>query len=129
MRLLLDTHTILWYIFGDSRLSSRARDAILTTDEVYWSMVSIWEIGIKQSLGKPGFELPADWARFLPEQMSLQGFSHLPIDSSHCEAVSKLHWYHRDPFDRLLIATAKIENLTIVSRDTSFQKYPIDQIW
>lgn len=129
MRLLLDTHTILWYIFGDPRLSDRARDAILTTDEVYWSMISIWEISIKHSLGKPNFQLPPGWTSFLPEQMSLQGFSHLPIHSSHCETVSKLPWYHRDPFDRLLIATAKTENLTIVSRDTNFQKYQVDCIW
>lgn len=129
MRLLLDTHSILWYFFGDPRLSSRARDAILTTEEVYWSMVSIWEIGIKHSLGKPGFQIPAGWARFLPEQMSLQGFSHLPIDSSHFEAVSKLPWHHRDPFDRLLIATAKTENLTIVSCDNSLKPYPVDTIW
>ena len=129
MRLLLDTHTILWYIFGDTRLSIRARELILKTDEIYWSMVSIWEMGIKQSIGKPDFQLPANWSQYIPSEMSRQGLSLLDIRPSHCNTVSVLPWHHRDPFDRLLIATAQTENLTIISRDSHFKSYDVEIIW
>ncbi len=92
-------------------------------------MISIWEIAIKLSLDRPDFKLAAGWAERITREMEICGFRHIQIANDHMENLSKLPWYHRDPFDRLLIATAKTENLTIVSRDTSFQKYPIDQIW
>ena len=92
-------------------------------------MISIWEIAIKLSLDRPDFKLAAGWAERITREMGICGFLHIHIATHHLENLSKLSWYHRDPFDRLLIATAKTENLTIVSRDTSFQKYSLDQIW
>jgi PIN domain nuclease of toxin-antitoxin system len=129
LRLLLDTHTILWIIRDDPRLPSNTRNIISNADQVYWSMISIWEIAIKLSLDRPDFKLTTGWAERITREMEICGFRHIHIGNDHMENLSKLPWHHRDPFDRLLIATAKTENLTIVSRDTSFQKYPIDQIW
>jgi PIN domain nuclease of toxin-antitoxin system len=92
-------------------------------------MVSIWEIAIKLSLDRPDFKLAAGWAERITREMEICGFLHIHIASHHLENLSKLPWYHRDPFDRLLIATAKTENLTIVSRDNSFKPYAAETIW
>lgn len=92
-------------------------------------MISIWEIAIKLSLNRPDFDLSAGWAERITREMEICGFRPIHITNDHMENLSKLPWHHRDPFDRLLIAIAQTENLSIVSRDGNFQKYPIDQIW
>jgi PIN domain nuclease of toxin-antitoxin system len=129
LRLLLDTHTILWIIRDDPKLPSDTKNIISNADQVYWSMISIWEIAIKLSLDRPDFQLAAGWAERITREMEICGFLQIYIAAHHLENLSILPWHHRDPFDRLLIATAKTENLSIVSRDASFQKYSIDQIW
>lgn len=129
MRLLLDTHTLLWMTFDDPRLSENARNAIISADEVLWSIASLWEIGIKLSLYRPGFQLGPAWARLLPEEMQRNQIRRLNIEPSHCDAVALLPWHHRDPFDRLMIAQARTENLALVTRDALIPSYGIDCIW
>ena len=90
-------------------------------------MASFWEIAIKQSLGKLG--LPAAVERYLPEQMSLNGFETLAIKFRHVAGTADLPWHHRDPFDRLLVAQAMEEKVSIVSRDAQFDAYGLTRIW
>jgi PIN domain nuclease of toxin-antitoxin system len=129
LRLLLDTHTILWIIRDDPKLPSNTRSIISNADQVYWSIISIWEIAIKLSLDRSDFQLAAGWAERITREMEICGFLQSHIATHHLENLSKLPWYHRDPFDRLLIATAKTENLTIISRDPHFQNYDVELIW
>ena len=129
LRLLLDTHTILWIIRDDPKLSSSTRTIISNAHQTYWSMISIWEIAIKLSLDRPDFKLAAGWAERITREMEICGLKQIHISNHHLENLSRLPWYHRDPFDRLLIATAKTENLTIVSRDSHFQNYDVKSIW
>jgi PIN domain nuclease of toxin-antitoxin system len=129
LRLLLDTHTILWLISNDPRLNQNTKNIISDAEEVYWSMISIWEIAIKLSVERLDFKLAAGWEKDIPHEMKLCGFHQILISPHHLESLSRLPFIHRDPFDRLLIATAKTENFTIVSRDSNFQKYQVDLIW
>jgi len=101
--ILLDTHALLWWCEDSPELSARARKAIAEED-CFVSMASFWEIAIKQSLGKLG--LPAAVERYLPEQMSLNGFETLDITFRQTMGTATLPWRHRDPFDRLLAAQA-----------------------
>lgn len=104
MRYLLDTHTFLWWIVDDPRLSSRSRAIIKEpNNEIYFSAASAWEIAIKAQLGRITFE--DDPAAFIPQQIAANGFMNLPIRSEHALHVSTLPLLHRDPFDRILVAT------------------------
>ena len=129
MRILLDTHTIIWPITNDERLSSRAQKAISSAEEAYWSPLLLWEIAIKISTRKESFELSADWHSLIPSFLSENQCSRIDITPQHCAVLTTLPFYHRDPFDRMLIATAQSEDLTIVSRDSAFQKYKIKTLW
>lgn len=105
MRLLLDTHTFLWFLADDPQLSPAARRLIEDgTNEILLSMASLWEIAIKVSLGK--LTLGGAFATFIPDQLTLNAFGLLPIELAHVTAVAALPFHHRDPFDRLLIAQA-----------------------
>jgi PIN domain nuclease of toxin-antitoxin system len=123
---LLDTHAFLWWCEDSRELSKKARKAI-SEDECLLSMVSLWEIAIKQSLGK--LKLPSSFARYIPEQISLNGFSRLDIGFSHVARCAELPWLHRDPFDRLLIAQALEEDLRVVSRDPVFEQFGVRRVW
>lgn len=128
MNLLLDTQAFLWFILDDDRLSQVAREAIVSTiDEVFVSPASAWEIAIKISLGK--YELPAPIGAFWESQLLENGFKQVPIELSHFEELSRLPLHHRDPFDRLIIAQARVERLPVVSVDRAFDAYGIDRIW
>lgn len=129
MRLLLDTHALLWMIADDPRLSPVARQAIVSATDIFWSMASVWEIGIKLSLDRPDFRLGPGWARLIPEEMQRNGIRRLGIEPAHAEAVARLPWHHRDPFDRLLIAQAQTENLTLLSRNGHIPQYSIPFAW
>ncbi len=129
MRLLLDTHTILWMVSDDPRLSEPARRSIQSTTELFWSIASLWEIGIKLSLDRTDFRLGPGWAHLIPAEMQHNGIQRLPIEPGHCERLSRLPWNHRDPFDRLLVAQASCENLGMVSRDRHLSSYGIEVIW
>jgi PIN domain nuclease of toxin-antitoxin system len=119
VRLLLDTHVLLWAIASPRRLSPEVRRVIETTSSVSVSVVSVWEIGIKRALGK--LESPDD----LLQVMKFSGFDALPVGLDHALLAGGLPRHHDDPFDRLLIAQAEIEDLTIVTADRHFAKYDV----
>ncbi|MDA1106836.1 MAG: type II toxin-antitoxin system VapC family toxin [Proteobacteria bacterium] len=128
MRLLLDTHTFLWWVEDAPALSKKARQAVANPDnECLLSLVSCWEMAIKLRLGK--LKLANRIERFIPEQLSVNGFRQLEIDFRHVARVATMPFHHRDPFDRLLAAQAKEEKLAIVSADAVFQKYGVKRIW
>ena len=119
MNLLLDTHILLWYITGNETLAADWRSSIQSTDNQKWiSMASLWEMAIKSSLGKLTLSAPLD--QLIPE-----GFRILPIDLIHVLAYQRLPLHHRDPFDRMLIAQAQVENLTLMTHDANFRLYGI----
>jgi PIN domain nuclease of toxin-antitoxin system len=128
MRLLLDTHAFLWWVEDDSRLSRKARAAIAEPgNDCFLSLASSWEMAIKISLGK--LRLAAPLERFIPEQLAANGFRELAIDFRHVARVSRLPFHHRDPFDRLLVAQALEEDLTVVSADRVFRTYGSSRVW
>jgi PIN domain nuclease of toxin-antitoxin system len=119
MRLLLDTHALLWWL-ADEGLTDEARDAIADTDNlVMVSAASAWEISIKKALGK--LSAPDD----LERQVDESGFAPLSISVAHGIAAGQLPRHHDDPFDRMLIAQAYAEGLTIVTRDKRFAEYNV----
>lgn len=121
MRLLLDTHALLWALADPEHLREEAREAVRDgRNEVLVSAASIWEISIKQAAGK--LRAPGD----LLEAITAAGFGPLPISARHALAAGLLPAYHRDPFDRMLIAQARAESLTIVTRDLRFKPYGQD---
>ncbi len=128
MRLLLDTHTFLWWVSDAPELSPRARAAIgRAGNECFLSVASCWEMAIKVSVGK--LELDGTVERFVPQHLSVNGFRELPVDIHHAAGVSRLPFHHRDPFDRLLVSQARAEDLAIVSADPVFRKYGVKRIW
>lgn len=128
MRLLLDTHTFLWWVMDDPRLSAVARRAIGdAANEVWLSAASALEIAMKTQRGR--LQLPQSPERFVPRQLQVNGFQPLPIRLEHALRVFALPEHHRDPFDRLLIAQALEDRLAVVTTDPQFGKYPIRTIW
>ena len=128
MKLLLDTHAFLWWIGDDARLSGPAREAIADPgNEVSFSVASAWELAIKTGLGR--FEPDGDLGPFLEEQIQRNAFRVLPVKLEHAVSVSSLPAHHRDPFDRLLVAQAAVEGMTLVSRDSQLRKYDTPTLW
>lgn len=122
MRLLLDTQIFLWFIAGNKKLSLSARQLIEDlSNEKFVSIASLWEIAIKNSLGK--LPLKDDFGVLFPAQIINNGFVLFPIEAEHLTELIKLPFYHRDPFDRLLAAQAIKENFEIISADTIFDSY------
>ena len=127
MRLLLDTHAFLWFYSGDERLSLAGK--ALIDDPInacFLSIASVWEMGIKTSIGK--LELRVDFAG-LAEFMAANRMELLPIAFEHIQRLQQLPFHHRDPFDRLLIAQALTEDLTLLSRDAVFPQYEVSIRW
>lgn len=125
MRLLLDTHAFLWAAGDPDQLRVSARAAIEdSTNDVLVSAAVAWEISIKVALGK--LTVPADPAVWLPARVRSLGFQPLDISAAHALAVGGLPDIHRDPFDRIMIAQAQVEGLTLVTRDPENQKYPVN---
>ena len=124
MRILLDTHIFLWFISGDTQLSTNVRDAIRDPDnEVYLSAVSIWETIVKYQLGK--LLLPEHPEMYLPKQRDLHQIASLALDESSVIQLAKLPQLHRDPFDRMLICQALENGLTIATVDTAVRAYSV----
>lgn len=124
MRLLLDTHTLLWFLTDDSSLSTRARDAIEDAGNATCvSAVSLWEVAIKFALGK--LKLPSPYADIFPVQLELNGFELLPITAGSCATLLTLPFHHRDPFDRLLLTQATVEGMTLVTDDGHLGRYGV----
>jgi PIN domain nuclease of toxin-antitoxin system len=127
-RFLADTHALLWWSNGDPRLSTRARDLILDPDvEILASAVSAWEIAIKAGLG--ALTLPSTPDDFMRDLLSTSQMKPLPIDVRHAVRVFDLPPLHKDPFDRLLIAQAIVENVPLITNDQLIARYPVAVEW
>lgn len=127
MRVLADTHALLWYLAGDRRLTARAR-RLLAAPRTDWcvSAASVWEMAIKAGAGR--LVLPAPVDRFIQEKVEA-GLRVLPVEWTHAAAVERLPRHHLDPFDRLLIAQALAEDRSVLSADPVFSKYGVKVIW
>ena len=119
MSLLLDTHVVLWWLGRDPELSEEARNTIASDPQVFVSAATAWEMAIKQNSGK--LRAPAD----LEDQLARHGFAHLPITLAHALMAGSLPRHHNDPFDRMLVAQAAIEGLTVVTRDSRIPRYGV----
>ena len=126
--LLLDTHAMLWFFWDDPQLAVGAKAAIEDADNgKLVSVVSCWEIAIKVGLGK--LDLGESSQSFLSRELAVNNFELLPISLDHATAVEQLPAHHRDPFDRLLIAQAMSESLSLVSADAIFDQYGVSRLW
>jgi PIN domain nuclease of toxin-antitoxin system len=127
VKILLDTHIFLWFISGDNRLSTDVRDIIRDLDnEIYLSVVSVWESIIKYQLGK--LPLPEPPETYLPKQRELHQIASLTLDESSISQLAKLPPLHRDPFDRMLICQALQYGLTIATVDAAVRAYSVSFI-
>ena len=124
-RLLLDTHVFLWWRIDDRRIDETCHAAIANADLVYVSAASAWEIAIKQSVGK--LRLHTDDS--VVDGIRDSRFEPLLVKFPHAEEVARLPLHHRDPFDRLLVAQAIVEDLSLVTNDKSLEPYDIDILW
>ncbi len=128
MKVLLDTHTFLWSISEPERLSDLAKETFLNEkNELYLSAVSYWEICIKKGLDK--ISLDQNWINLFDREVTANKIIWLPISKPHCQAIINLPFIHRDPFDRLLVAQANYENMTLLTKDKNIQKYKIKAVW
>jgi PIN domain nuclease of toxin-antitoxin system len=118
LRILLDTHILLWWLEANPSLSATARELIRDPENtVFVSAVSLWEIRLKQSLGK--LRLPADFT----EKLAAESFENLPLTASQTRQVALLPWHHRDPFDRMLVAQAQVEKLALLTAGEALAAY------
>lgn len=128
MKFLLDTHTLIWFIIGNSQLPVPLRIMIETVEnQRLVSIVSLWEIAIKMSLGK--LDMGAPFSALVPGQLIANRMEILPISVAHLHQVAQLPFHHRDPFDRLLLAQSQVEQIPILSRDATFDQYGAQRIW
>ena len=123
MNLLIDTHILLWWLSDHTHLSKKSIQLIADTrNNLYLSTAALWEMAIKESLGK--LELP----QYFEFTLVSQGFQDLPVKKAHVRQLSQLPLIHRDPFDRIQIAQAITEGMTLISADTVFKQYPVTVI-
>lgn len=127
MKLLLDTHTFLWFINNDSKLSPSAKTLLESDVDLLLSVASLWEIVIKFSIGK--LSLPDSFDKFIPTQLALNDIEILEISLQHLSVLSTLPFHHKDPFDRLLVAQAIVEDISLVSCDATLDDYTINRMW
>ncbi len=125
MKVLIDTHIFLWFYLEPHRIKQNARDFLNDTfsNEIFVSFATAWEVSIKYGVGK--LKLPNAPEIWFPDRVRRAGFRLLPIDLQHTLRVHNLPPIHKDPFDRLLISQADVENLTIVTEDPNFNKYQV----
>ncbi|MES1208284.1 MAG: type II toxin-antitoxin system VapC family toxin [Pseudomonadota bacterium] len=125
---MLDTHILLWALKDDARLSRRTRTLLRgETHTLLWSAASTWELAIKASLRRIQFVAPL--STYLPDKLASEGVETLPVTSQHAAATESLPLHHRDPFDRLLIAQAQIEDVPIVTADKAFRRYDVEIVF
>ena|SRR6266542_6465622 len=128
MKLLLDTHALLWFQNGDPKLSVTAKSAIEDPANERWlSPISLLEIAIKNRLGK--LPLASPFGTLYPAELIADDIHLLPIEPQHIEPLTTLPLHHKDPFDRLIAATALVEALTLVSKDPLFDAYGLTRLW
>ncbi|HEX8237170.1 MAG TPA: type II toxin-antitoxin system VapC family toxin [Abditibacteriaceae bacterium] len=127
MKLLLDTHSFIWFINGDPSMSLMAQELIEDLEnQRFLSVASVWEIAIKMSIGK--LQLNQD-INGLVTQLQQNSIVLLPIATPHLAVIATMPQHHRDPFDRLIIAQAQVEQMSIVGADTAFDAYGITRLW
>lgn len=128
LKVLLDTHALIWWLEGSARLSRRARDVVAANaDEVYVSAVSAWEMATKFRQGRlPGI---APWVDSLQSCIQNEGFQVIPVTVDHAQLAGLMDGMHKDPFDRMLVAQAVIEGATLVSRDAALDTFGITRLW
>lgn len=127
MKILLDTHVFIWSATVD-KLSQAATEAFLDTkNELYLSVASYWEMAIKISLGK--LTLDENWIQRVDDMMSKNQLRWLAIDKAHCQVITTLPHLHGDPFDRLLIAQALVEEMTLMTADAKIRQYTVPILW
>jgi PIN domain nuclease of toxin-antitoxin system len=127
MNVLVDTHVWIWSLADPDRLSKECRKLLSSSrNVVYLSAASAWELAIKAALGK--IDLPEPVETYVPTRMARQGITALPVTHAHALRVSTLPPYHRDPFDRLLVAQALVERLPILTADPAFDRYDVSVI-
>lgn len=124
-KLLIDTHILIWFITDHPQLTFKSKTTIENSEACFVSVASLWEIGIKMSLGKLELKIELDE---LVKIILESGFALLPINQLHVIKNSDLHFFHKDPFDRILIAQAIIEDLEIITSDSEFLNYPVTTI-
>jgi PIN domain nuclease of toxin-antitoxin system len=128
VRYLLDTVVWLWSVWEPERIRRKALTEITDlSNEVFLSSATSWEVAIKAAAGK--LKLPEPPGSYVPRRMADQGLRPLPISHAHALAVFGLPFHHRDPFDRLLIAQAKLEEMILVTADRTIEKYPVEILW
>lgn len=128
MKFIADTHAFLWFISDSPQLSKQAKSVFESSDnERLLSLASIWEMAIKESLGKLSFSHPIE--QFLPEQIKLNYFQVFDISMEHALRIARLPLYHRDPFDRMIVAQALAAELPIVSSDKALDAYGVRRLW
>ena len=128
MKLLLDTHTLLWFLADDPRLSPRAKQAIEDIENERWlSPISLLEVALKYRLGKLSLGRP--FGDLFPAELIANNIQLLTTEPHHIEPLTRLPLHHRDPFDRLLAATAIVEGLILVSVDRAFDAYGLNRLW
>lgn len=127
MKYLLDTHALIWFLEGDERLSSKAKSIVCNDDaDIYVSIVSLWEMAIKISLGK--LELSQSLEQIIAK-LPQQSITVLSVQPPHVVTLLSLPFEHRDPFDRLLIAQALRENMILMSNEVLFLRYGVNRVW
>lgn len=127
MKFLLDTHSLIWFLEDSLKLSIRAKNEIKNPkNECFVSIVSLWEIALKIGIGKLELDIP-----FSEFEMEIykNNFEILPIEFEHLQQLNQLEFYHKDPFDRLLIAQAQSEKMIFISKDENFNKYKVEVLW
>jgi len=129
MRLLLDTHALLWMLYDDPRLPTSARRHITQAEEIAYSSISLWEIAIKLSYRAFDFRLADNWHQLLPKELTHIGAYRLDITPECLHKLQTLPFHHRDPFDRMIISQALTEHWDILSKDGHLKKYGLKVFW
>jgi PIN domain nuclease of toxin-antitoxin system len=128
MKLLLDTHTFIWFVFNAPEMPAATRDLLEdAASELYFSHASVWEMAIKVSIGKLSFSTKV--TDLVSHQAQQDDIQLLPTRLAHLELIETMPLHHKDPFDRLLIAQAQVENLTVVGVDAAFDPYGVKRLW
>jgi PIN domain nuclease of toxin-antitoxin system len=126
---LLDTHAMLWMLYGDRRLSRNAKRIIQGSPSLYYSTVSFWEIALKRVRIGFDFEIEDDWDVLIPEGLREAGTLAIGLEASDCRLMEDLPLHHRDPFDRLMISQALRRRIGVLSRDDQWDAYGVERVW